>query len=71
MSKTLGMEVVAERVVTEEQVALLSSLEVDYCQGYFFSKPLPLMEFINYLLNHSEKTEDVMHHDGLALQKQA
>jgi len=31
MSKTLGMEVVAERVVTEEQVALLSSLEVDYC----------------------------------------
>lgn len=52
MSKTLGMEVVAEGVETEEQVALLSGLNIDYCQGYFFSKPLPLKKFINYLLHH-------------------
>jgi diguanylate cyclase (GGDEF)-like protein len=53
MSKTLGMEVVAEGVETEEQVALLSNLEVDYCQGYFFSKPLPFKEFTNYLINQA------------------
>ena len=52
MSKTLGVEVVAEGVETKEQVELLSGLDIDYCQGYFFSKPLPLREFINYLLLH-------------------
>jgi len=58
MSKTLGMEVVAEGVETAEQAALLSSLGVDYCQGYFFSKPLPLNKFINYLVNQYEIEQD-------------
>ncbi|SIS41714.1 EAL domain-containing protein [Neptunomonas antarctica] len=52
MSKTLDLEVIAEGVETEEQAALLSNLGINYCQGYFYSKPLPLKKFINYLLNH-------------------
>jgi len=36
----LGKHVIAEGVETGEQLALLRSLECEYGQGYFFSKPL-------------------------------
>jgi diguanylate cyclase (GGDEF)-like protein len=46
MSKSLGLEVVAEGVETEDQRQLLHELGCDRAQGYLFSKPLqaPLLE---------------------------
>ena len=41
MSHSLHMEVVAEGVETEAQLALLASRHCDIVQGYFFSRPLP------------------------------
>ncbi len=41
----LGMEVVAEGVEEEEQMAILEMLYCDEMQGYLFSKPLPAPEF--------------------------
>ena len=51
MSNIFGIKVVAEGVETEGQSNLLSNIDVDYYQGYFFSKPLAHDRFINYLLS--------------------
>jgi diguanylate cyclase (GGDEF)-like protein/PAS domain S-box-containing protein len=40
LAQTLGMDVVAEGVETEEQLQHLQSLGCEKAQGYFFSKPL-------------------------------
>ena len=40
LAHTLGMNVVAEGVETEEQLRILRSLDCDRMQGYLFSKPL-------------------------------
>lgn len=45
LGHSLGMEVTAEGVETEAQVAYLRSLDCDEIQGYFYSKPLPVEEF--------------------------
>lgn len=45
LSHDLGMLVVAEGIEEQHQVNKLYSLNCDYIQGYFFSKPLPLEEF--------------------------
>lgn len=44
MSHSLNVEVVAEGVETEGQLALLASRDCDIVQGYFFSKPLPVAQ---------------------------
>lgn len=51
LSHGLNMNVVAEGVETEEQLAFLRQLECDQIQGYLFSKPVPVKEFENMLLH--------------------
>jgi diguanylate cyclase (GGDEF)-like protein/PAS domain S-box-containing protein len=49
MGKSLRLDVVAEGVETEAQVAFLRDLGCDVGQGYLFSKPLPGDAFIDLL----------------------
>ncbi|PYQ22670.1 MAG: hypothetical protein DMF79_05495 [Acidobacteria bacterium] len=49
MSRSLGLEVVAEGVETEEQRAFLESRGCRGFQGYLFSRPLPPGEVDGYL----------------------
>jgi diguanylate cyclase (GGDEF)-like protein/PAS domain S-box-containing protein len=44
LGHALGLKVVAEGVETLDQVNALRSLDCDYLQGYYFSKPLPAGE---------------------------
>lgn len=45
MANNLGLEVIAEGVETEEQMAFLVEHGCNAFQGYLFSKPVPLEEF--------------------------
>jgi len=45
MANNLGIEVIAEGVEREQQRAFLEQHHCNFCQGYLFSKPLPINEF--------------------------
>jgi len=45
MANNLGMEVIAEGVETEAQRIFLERLNCKVCQGYLFSKPVPIEQF--------------------------
>ena len=54
MIKALEMKIVVEGVETKEMLERFSSLGCEYIQGYYFSKPLPKKEFIEFILAHKK-----------------
>lgn len=51
LGHSLGLKVVAEGVETAYQQAFLHGIGCDELQGYYFSKPLPLSDFLLMLKN--------------------
>lgn len=49
LAKNFHLNVIAEGVETEEQLALLKQMGCSVYQGYLFAKPLPLPQFIAWL----------------------
>lgn len=45
----LDIEIVAEGVETLSENAYMKSIGCDYCQGYFYSKPLNQEDFVSYV----------------------
>jgi EAL domain-containing protein (putative c-di-GMP-specific phosphodiesterase class I) len=39
LAKHMGMKLIAEGIETADQIVLLQSMDCDFAQGYFFSKP--------------------------------
>ena len=54
MAQSLGLEVIAEGVEHEEQLALLQQQGCHLYQGYLYSQPLPLPTF-RALLAHAKQ----------------
>ena len=53
--KQMGMQIVVEGIETKEMIDNFSNLEVDYIQGFYFSKPLPKDDFVDYVRNYNLK----------------
>jgi len=70
MSKSLGFQIVAEGVETEEQVAALQARGCDTAQGYFFARPMPPEDIYDLLNARQPLRRDLVFResdrDGLA-----
>ncbi|OBR94217.1 EAL domain-containing protein [Clostridium autoethanogenum] len=53
MAKTLNLKTVAEGVETQEQINRLIGEGCDELQGYYFSKPLAINDFIKYVKQYN------------------
>ncbi len=49
MLKDMDMEIVVEGIETEQMVETFSELNCDYIQGYFYSRPIPENDFIDFI----------------------
>lgn len=59
MLKEIGMEIVVEGVETKESLQQFIELECDYIQGFYFSKPLPEQDFLEFMLNQAEDKKNI------------
>ncbi|WP_029230739.1 EAL domain-containing protein [Butyrivibrio sp. VCB2006] len=51
--KSLGKEIVAEGVETGEQARQLIKLGCDHIQGFFYARPMPRDQFVQFLREHN------------------
>ena len=49
IGRTLGVDVTAEGVETEEQAAILAELGCDVLQGYLFARPMPAADLVTFV----------------------
>jgi diguanylate cyclase (GGDEF)-like protein/PAS domain S-box-containing protein len=54
LATSLNLKTVAEGVETEQQLIYLAGLHCDEYQGYYFSKPLPVADFLQLLKAHPD-----------------
>jgi PAS domain S-box-containing protein len=52
MGHVLGIEILTEGAETSDQIELLRNHGCAYVQGYYYSKPLTMSEFVNYYNNY-------------------
>jgi EAL domain-containing protein (putative c-di-GMP-specific phosphodiesterase class I) len=60
LARNLGMDVVAEGVETEAQLACLKSLHCEFAQGYFFSRALDANDASELLESDREKRQEMV-----------
>jgi EAL domain-containing protein (putative c-di-GMP-specific phosphodiesterase class I) len=51
LARNLGMKVIAEGIETVKEAAILHGMGCEYCQGYWFSKPLPFDDAVKFVQN--------------------
>ncbi len=56
MAHSLGLDVTAEGVEDERTLALLTEMQCDRIQGYYFSRPLAEQEFIDFFQAHQKSS---------------
>lgn len=65
MAKGLGLEVVAEGINSQEDEDTLRSFGCDIGQGYYYSKPMPVEDYLDWLaLQNNGRTQKRVDLDG-------
>lgn len=54
MIKDLNMEIVVEGIETKDMVKKFSDLHCDFIQGFYFSKPVPQEEFVQFIERNND-----------------
>ncbi len=49
----MNLHIVSEGIETKEQLDAMSELDIEYIQGFYFSKPLPKENFLEFLSSHN------------------
>ena len=58
MLKDMEMQIVVEGVETEQLVKRFTDMECEYIQGYYYSKPIPKKEFIEFMYKANESNKE-------------
>lgn len=56
MLKDINLELVVEGVETKEALDQIVAMDCDFVQGFYYSKPVPEDQFIEYLKEHNVKS---------------
>lgn len=48
----MGLKLVAEGIETTNEAELIAREGIDYIQGFYYSRPLPIQDFLNFLQAH-------------------
>lgn len=54
MAHDMKLKVVSEGVESKEEVEIITKAGIDYIQGFYFSKPLPKDEYLEFLKGHQK-----------------
>ncbi len=49
LARNLGMKLIAEGIETEQEAAIIRTLGCEECQGFWFSRPLPLHDALEFV----------------------
>jgi hypothetical protein len=64
LGRSLGFDVVAEGVESEEVAIMLARMSCPLAQGYYFSRPLPASEALGFYLRYGEEHSDTVKRVG-------
>lgn len=58
MAHDMNMQLVAEGIETEDEVEDICQEGIDYIQGYYYSRPLPVNDFITFVCSNNKKSKE-------------
>lgn len=53
IAKNLGFKIIAEGMELQEETTLLTSLGCEYAQGYYYAKPMPMNELLDFISSNA------------------
>ena len=49
MAHGMNLKLVAEGIETKDEIDGMQAAKIDYIQGYYYSRPLPMVEFLEFI----------------------